>query len=310
MSIHAPWLALAADWLDSAMFDDPEHTDGSRLAWVCLLCHVKLVGRAGRAKVRQSALQAKYKLSARSIELMLKNALADGAITMDGDVVTICNWRAYQLDRIKGKRDNAPDGGQNPAFPHFPTTRTRTRTLPDTPLSPQGGNGQESQTQPDEADKPKRTDPIWDSVCAAFGLTPVTKSEKSRVGGIVRDLKLKGASPDDIAIRLGRYRAEWPKAAATPEALLKHWDTFAGPPPRPKAPPGKPSARAENEGLALLARLQQTREPGERAAATSQIQNWRRRLTEADRADPAISSIIVRIGEVPALAAEDEPANA
>lgn len=74
---------------------------------------------------------------------------------------------------------------------------------------------------------PRQRDEIWDAVCEAFKLTPVTKRERTRVGGIVRDLKLKEATPADIVTRLARYRAEWPTITATPEALLKHWDLFA-----------------------------------------------------------------------------------
>lgn len=80
----------------------------------------------------------------------------------------------------------------------------------------------------------RERDPIWDAVCEAFGLKPVTKRERTRVGGIVRDLRLKQAEPADIATRLARYRAQWPNAADTPEALLKHWDRFATA-PKPEA---------------------------------------------------------------------------
>lgn len=73
----------------------------------------------------------------------------------------------------------------------------------------------------------RKPDPIWDAVVEAFQLKPVTKKERTRVGGIVRDLRLKMAEPADIAVRLARYRAQWPNAADTPEALLKHWDRFA-----------------------------------------------------------------------------------
>jgi len=93
---------------------------------------------------------------------------------------------------------------------------------------------------------------LWDALCAAFGLDPRTKGERSRVGKVVRDLGQKGALPAEVAVRLARYRREWPSAADTPEALLKHWDRFAKEPSdgrrpsegvgragRVEAPPGK-----------------------------------------------------------------------
>ena len=75
--------------------------------------------------------------------------------------------------------------------------------------------------------KPRARDPIWDAVCAEWGLSPERPSEKTRVGRLVRDLKIKGAAPDDIAAVRERYVAEWPEAADTPEAILKHWDRFS-----------------------------------------------------------------------------------
>lgn len=84
---------------------------------------------------------------------------------------------------------------------------------------------------------------IWDTVCDVYGFKPVTKNEQSRVGKIVRDLKLKGATPDDIRTRAGHYRQRWPKMSFTPEALLKHWDSLAEPDhtegSRVRAKPGK-----------------------------------------------------------------------
>lgn len=77
--------------------------------------------------------------------------------------------------------------------------------------------------------KERARDEIWDEICRAFQLEPVTASERSRVGKIVRDLKQKQATPEDIAQRLDRYSRAWPQAARTPEALAKHWDAFRHP---------------------------------------------------------------------------------
>jgi len=75
----------------------------------------------------------------------------------------------------------------------------------------------------------RKRDPLWDAVVHHFGLRPVTKSEKSRVGRVVRELRAKGAEPDDVGRRIERYRAAWPNITCTLEALLKHWDAFAEP---------------------------------------------------------------------------------
>lgn len=96
------------------------------------------------------------------------------------------------------------------------------------------------------AAKPRERDGVWDALCEAFGLKPQTKTECSRVGKHVRDLKLKGATPDEVRVRLERYRRIWPNVAATPEALLKHWDTLAVEPRAGESTADK-IARAMNE---------------------------------------------------------------
>ena len=70
----------------------------------------------------------------------------------------------------------------------------------------------------------RKPDPMWDALCAAFGLRP-TRDECSRIGKIVRNLKEKGAEPGQIVEQLARYRAKYPDfGMPLPETLLKHWD--------------------------------------------------------------------------------------
>lgn len=69
-------------------------------------------------------------------------------------------------------------------------------------------------------------DGLWIAVCELFSLKPETKADRSRVGRVVSDLTAKGATCDELKIRVERYRAEWSNVECTPEALLKHWDRF------------------------------------------------------------------------------------
>jgi hypothetical protein len=92
-------------------------------------------------------------------------------------------------------------------------------------------------------------DLLWDSVCGLFDLKPKTKADRTRCGRVVRDLKTKGATPDELRTRTNRYKAEWPSVECTPEAVCKHWERFARDPPpgagtnrrlaRVASPPGK-----------------------------------------------------------------------
>jgi len=94
---------------------------------------------------------------------------------------------------------------------------------------PKRRQNQTKRTTPIEPDQERARpgDALWGAVCELFGLKPVTKSDRSRIGRIVRDLAMKGGTPDELRSRVARYRAEWPRCECTPESLCKHWDRFA-----------------------------------------------------------------------------------
>ncbi len=83
--------------------------------------------------------------------------------------------------------------------------------------------------------RPRSTDPLWNELAAIWFPSGVTDSDRTRVGKLVRGFKAKRALLVEIRERLERYTAKWPNAAATPEALLKHWDQF-GPPAATQQP--------------------------------------------------------------------------
>ena len=107
MSVSSPYIRLAIDWQDSPMFSRghgvPEPaTMGERLAWVMLLCHVRALGRGGKATVRKTSFIEKYGLTERAYDGMMHRAKADGAVEVKGDLVTIKCWRCYQGDGPHG----------------------------------------------------------------------------------------------------------------------------------------------------------------------------------------------------------------
>jgi hypothetical protein len=143
MSKTAPWFAVAADWIDSEMFDDS--TMGERLAWICLLTHMKAVGRGGRAKLNKKAFVRRYDLTERAVSGMLDFAQNCGAIEITDSIVTICNWKGYQDPRTRKTEANVArfsktsglttkDATKHPDTKHPPPTTTH----PDTAV---GGGG-------------------------------------------------------------------------------------------------------------------------------------------------------------------------
>jgi hypothetical protein len=92
---------------------------------------------------------------------------------------------------------------------------------------------EEEVSQSETKNYTRQRDAIWDSVCSIFGLKPVTKSERSRVGKIVRDLKLKEATPEKIERAYQQHGYTWPKIQPiTPESVTKHWDMLTSEKPR------------------------------------------------------------------------------
>jgi hypothetical protein len=128
--------------------------------------------------------------------------------------------------------------------PRKPVSITVSKTVsntgipPSSPPSPTNlpllGDAQPASAAPPPAEKPaaskptgKHPDPIWDQVAELWFHGKVEMPDKTRVGKIVRDLKQHGATPDEIILRYRRYRQRWPTAAATPEAVTKHWSSLS-----------------------------------------------------------------------------------
>jgi len=59
-----------------------------------------------------------------------------------------------------------------------------------------------------------------------------TRPMRGAYGLTVNDALDAGVRPDHIGPAARRYRDRWPKAACTPMALIKHWNTFGPQPPR------------------------------------------------------------------------------
>lgn len=79
---------------------------------------------------------------------------------------------------------------------------------------------------------PRARNVHWDALVEAFKLNPVSKNEKSLLGQLSGTLKAKGAAPEEVLVRMARYRAKYREASLTPSALVKHWDLLV-PEPRP-----------------------------------------------------------------------------
>jgi hypothetical protein len=87
-----------------------------------------------------------------------------------------------------------------------------------------GGRGGQSAKS---ARKARAAEPIWDALQAIFYPSGVAPGQRKHVGALVRDFKAKGVTPEELVIRVDRYKRAWPDYACTPNAMLEHWDKFA-----------------------------------------------------------------------------------
>lgn len=132
-----------------------------------------------------------------------------------------------------------------PAYPSLPSAEPTPMPVPPptasaavAATSTKEATEPETQQQPDKPAKPRPRNPLWDAVVSEFGLIDAGKRTASRIGAVVSELKAKGASPQDVGLRVAAYRQQWPDAECTPEALAKHWERFAvEPEPYTDTPP-------------------------------------------------------------------------
>lgn len=122
MSLTAPQISLAVDWTDSEMFDGAN--DSVRLAWVCLLCYVKLFGSNGSVNYRADKFCGTYKLSVSVVNELLQRAIIGHAVEIDGAldftskvrcVLYVRNWCKYQPTRTRRKVTRRLSLGQSGA---------------------------------------------------------------------------------------------------------------------------------------------------------------------------------------------------
>jgi hypothetical protein len=70
-------------------------------------------------------------------------------------------------------------------------------------------------------------DLLWEALVAAFGYTPVTRSERGKWNKACRELREAGVDPDEVRPRMLAYRARWPQINCNPMALVAHWGELA-----------------------------------------------------------------------------------
>ncbi len=74
-------------------------------------------------------------------------------------------------------------------------------------------------------DNVSANDPLWDEFVRLWFPSRLCKTDKTRIGRLVRMGNEKGIEPKDLSIRKLAHERDWPKLGEpTPESVLKHWD--------------------------------------------------------------------------------------
>jgi len=131
--------------------------------------------------------------------------------TSQYSIITIVNWETYQSNENENHQQttSGPPAGHQRATTYKKDKKDKKNTC---------------------GDKPREPNPVWDAVCAEWGLSPDTKNDRTRIGEFTAGFtaKLKGADPSEIHRRRMAVRAQWKDGTDTPGSVLKHWDEFGG----------------------------------------------------------------------------------
>lgn len=254
--------------LHRKLLDHPRFTDGDwlkvKLALLLLATHkpyqaifggTKITLQPGQLITSQKSLSTLTKVQGSKIERILRVMKTDNQIDNLGSnrnrLITVKNWIQYQGDDKQNEKqmtthrqtsDNKqelrelregsflPAGGENGA--RAPSLGAGEEKPPLT--GGQAGTGTSPRTTPKQSRqaKPREPDPIWNTLCEVFGMKPATARDQKRIGAVVRDLKAKGASPENIRLVYGRMeKEEW--SPFSPEGLVKWFDQLSKSQPAP-----------------------------------------------------------------------------
>lgn len=112
------WLRLDAEWDESGWIIGLHGL--AQLAWIRLLCHVKLRGSMGRCKALPAPAAARlWRLPERHVAAMLEAAEADGALATENGEWVLTKWAEYQevdrtaADRMRRMRERQASSGDD-----------------------------------------------------------------------------------------------------------------------------------------------------------------------------------------------------
>lgn len=230
MAKRLPWIKFyPKDWLsDGALRSCPAAARG---VWIDLVCLMATADKYGvmvtNGKIWTVEDVAKVcGVKSRTVRLLGANGVlstsARCGILFSPRMV---RDRLYRQRQARFAKKNPIGSGQ---APYQASPRPRVRARQKSEVRSQSTTETTNVVSSTTPRKARPRDPIWDTLCRVYHHDPKTKSEQKAIGGLVRDLKAKGATADEIRVRAARWRMMHPEDKFnTSRALVAHWDELA-----------------------------------------------------------------------------------
>ena len=192
------------------------HSDarlGARCVLIVLADHAAGDGSGAWPSLETIAREAR--MSKRQAQRCLRSLERGGAIVAAGRSKT--GTTVYQVVMKGGDNLTLPDTTRGMTF----TAEKVSEMSPEPSLTVLKGDSLRS--SPGEG-RPR--DEIWDQLEAELG-RPLTRNERSKRNGVVKQLREVGATSAQVAERCAAFRAGWPAATLTDTGLVNQWTTLA-----------------------------------------------------------------------------------
>lgn len=121
---------------------------------------------------------------------------------------------------------------------------------------------QKAASEPEKAPKkPRKPDPLWDTLVAAGLTAPTTSSERGRWNKALKEIRSAGATAETLAGKIAEYRRRWSTIEMTPTAIAANWSLLTAAPARKPADQGAPLETCRH-GVLLKAACEECRADG------------------------------------------------
>jgi hypothetical protein len=248
------WLKVHVDMLDHPKFNNIDND--AIVMWLACLSYSKKFLTDGVVEINKIARFPKVKRWKKCLESLVENNIF--SLTSDGRSIEIYGFGEWQQsrDEVEAKREEARirkaewrarnaaekqskdaspagtnvgrEGGTNEPVPLLREQRTESRDLEsqrtESIYIADDSKLTSSALEADFVSERKRNE-LWDAVVEVCSIdaSSIPKSQLSKIGKVVAELRVVKASPDDVHRRANIYKRKFDDAALTPTALLKHW---------------------------------------------------------------------------------------